>query len=327
MKSPRKTSVDETSNPKMRLQKFLAAAGLGSRRGCEELIESGRVTIDGKVASRLGVTVDPKNQKVSVDGQHVRLKPKRYYVINKPKGYLCTHSDPSGRKRVLDLFPAKEQDLFPIGRLDENSQGLLLVTNDGELANKLAHPRYHVSRTYRVQVAGIPTVEILEELKKGIHFHEGKFRVEGVRRLSKKGRSSFIELVLHEGQNREIRRLFARVGHKVMQLERTSFGPIRLGRLGLGKIRPLKPFEINQLRDYIENSSERVEKGKLRTPKKKSTESRTRPGKYETAKKRTTTKKKSAAEPRKKTPLKKQLRNTKSTRTKLSRKKTTRKKR
>jgi 23S rRNA pseudouridine2605 synthase len=241
---------DDADQGTVRLQKVLAWAGFGSRRHCEEYIKAGRVTVDGQPAYELGVCVDPRRQKIQLDGEPVNPQRKSYYLLNKPPGYLCTNRDPAGRARVIDLFPQDGPRLFTVGRLDENSQGLLLVTNDGELANRLAHPRYHIPRTYHVQVAGKPQREQLEELKRGVHFAEGKFRVKGIRRIRTQGNSTFLEIVLTEGQNREIRRMLARIGHKVLHLERVSFGPLHLGRLPLGRFRPLKTSELNLLREY-----------------------------------------------------------------------------
>lgn len=235
----------------VRLQKVLAAAGFGSRRRCEEFIETGRVTVDGRVVSDLGAKVDPAQQEIRLDGEPVKPERKQYFMLNKPKGVVSTNRDPAGRPRIIDLFPKEHVRLFPVGRLDENSQGLILVTNDGELGNKLAHPRYQIPKVYRVQVAGNPTRETLDQLRRGLHFAEGKFRVQGIRRISSRGKSTFLEIVLNEGQNREIRRLLARVGHKVMHLERVGFGTLRLGHLAVGRFRPLKPAELASLRELV----------------------------------------------------------------------------
>ncbi|MCA9021704.1 MAG: pseudouridine synthase [Planctomycetaceae bacterium] len=235
----------------IRLQKFLAATGLGSRRHCEEYIETGRVSIDGEVVTELGAKIDPETQVIEVDGERVRLQPRRYYLLNKPSGFLCTNNDPAGRRRVVDLFPSDGQRLFTVGRLDENSEGLILVTNDGELAQRLAHPRYRVARTYHVQVVGNPPREKLDELRKGVRFKEGVFRVSGLKYLKKQGKSAFLELTLHEGQNREIRRMMARIGHKVIQLVRIRFGPLNLGKLKTGESRRLTDVELKKLRQLL----------------------------------------------------------------------------
>ncbi|MFH1304481.1 MAG: pseudouridine synthase [Planctomycetota bacterium] len=235
----------------VRLQKFLASTGLGSRRHCEDYIETGRVTVDGEIVTELGAKINPETQVISVDGERVRLQARRYYLLNKPSGFLCTNNDPAGRRRVVDLFPEEGQRLFTVGRLDENSEGLILVTNDGALAQRLAHPRYKVARTYHVQVVGNPTREKLEELRKGIRFKEGLFRVSGLKPLRKQGKSTFLELTLHEGQNREIRRMMARIGHKVIQLIRVRFGPLSIGKLKSGEYKRLSDWELKKLREMM----------------------------------------------------------------------------
>jgi 23S rRNA pseudouridine2605 synthase len=238
----------------VRLQKFLASAGLGSRRHCEEYILEGRVTVDGQPATDLGVRVDPVKQVIRVDGERLKPQRKRYYLLNKPAGYVCTNSDPQGRPRAVDLVPQEEARLFTVGRLDENSRGLILVTNDGELAHRMAHPKFSISRQYEVQVAGKPTAEIFKQLREGMHFEDGKFFVDRVRTIRSQGKSTFLEIELHQGRNRELRRLLARAGHKVMSLERVTFGPLKLGRLALGKCRPLKAEELTELREIASAS-------------------------------------------------------------------------
>lgn len=238
----------------VRLQKFLASAGLGSRRHCEEYIRDGRVTVDGEPATDLGVRVDPRKQVIKVDGERIKPQKKRYFLLNKPAGYVCTNSDPQGRPRAVDLVPQDETRLFTVGRLDESSRGLILVTNDGELAHRMAHPRFSIPRNYQVQVAGKPTPEIFKQLREGVHFTEGKFSVSRVRTIRSQGKSTFLEIELHQGRNRELRRMLARVGHKVMSLERVTFGPLKLGRLGLGKYRPLRDEELGELRDLAGGS-------------------------------------------------------------------------
>ncbi|HUG89742.1 MAG TPA: pseudouridine synthase [Planctomycetaceae bacterium] len=264
---PERPSPPEPETRPIRLQRFLASAGYGSRRACEEFILQGRVTVDGQDVTDLGTKVDPERQDVRVDGERVRPERKRYFLLNKPSGYVSTSRDPRGRPRAIDLVPDARARLFTVGRLDENSQGLMLVTNDGDLAERLAHPRYGVPRRYRVQVVGRPTGETLAQLKRGLHFSDGRFRVHEAKIVGSKGGSTFLELVLRQGQNREIRRLLARAGHKVIFLERIGFGPLRLGRLGRGKSRPLLPSEVKTLREYIErprDGSEQRPGGKRR---------------------------------------------------------------
>ena len=265
MPSPRRKTRTQRTTPTLktpqgddslvRLQKVLASAGFGSRRHCEEFIQSGRVTVDGKTVVELGQRVDPAKQKIQLDGETVSVEKKVYYVLNKPTGFLCTHSDPAGRRRVIDLFPKAKQRLFTVGRLDENSEGLILVTNDGEFANRLAHPRYRVSRVYEVQVAGIPTSDILRQMREGLRFSEGYFRVDRARRVRVKGKTAVLQLTLNQGRNREIRRLLARLGHKVMKLRRIEFGPIKLGKVNLGEHRTLTPYEVKQLEALLETKS------------------------------------------------------------------------
>jgi 23S rRNA pseudouridine2605 synthase len=246
----------------IRLQRYLAMAGAGSRRHCEEFILAGRVTVDRETIRELGFRVVPGSQDVRLDGERVRLERKTWYLLNKPTGYLCTNNDPDGRMRVIDLFPKDRERLFTVGRLDENSQGLLLVTNDGELAHRLAHPRYRVPRVYQVQVAGIPDRELLEQLKRGLYFAEGRFKVADARLVTVRKSSAVLELVLMEGQNREIRRLLAKVGHKVQRLERVALGPLALGDLPVGNYRLLTPQEIAALAELVADRKPRRGAGK-----------------------------------------------------------------
>jgi len=231
-----------------RLQKVLAAAGLGSRRQCEELITTGRVEIDRRVVTELGTRVDPASQQVRVDGVPLPRPKLVYFAVNKPVGILCTNREPARRPRVVDLVPARDARLYTIGRLDMHSDGLILVTNDGELANRLTHPRYGICKTYRVVVAGRPTREVLAKLLHGVHLAEGVARAERVQVKSQRKESTLLEMILREGKNREIRRVFARLGHKVERLTRLAVGPIRLGELPTGACRTLTRDEGAALR-------------------------------------------------------------------------------
>src|SRR5437870_2942356 len=198
-----------------RLNKFLAHAGVGSRRHCEELIAVGRITVDGDTVRELGTKVEP-GQKVCVDGQAVRAERPVYWLVNKPRGYLCTNYDPAGRPRAVDLVPHVRQRVYTVGRLDEDSEGLLLLTNDGDLAHRLMHPRYGVEKTYLVQVAGLPSRADIDQLLKGVWLSDGHVRAREVKRLKSKGQSAWLRIVLSEGKNREIRRMLARLNHKVL---------------------------------------------------------------------------------------------------------------
>ena len=206
--------------------------------------------MDGKTLTELGIKVDPQAQNVCVDGERVKSQKKQYFLVNKPIGVVCTNADPQGRPRVIDLLPPWHGRLFPVGRLDETSEGLLIVTNDGELAHALAHPKFQVERVYRCIIAGIPDDQAFTALRQGLHFTEGKFRMRDVRRIKSNVKSTLVEVILTEGQNREVRRLFARVGHKVLKLKRTAFGPMKLGELESAAYRPLSPSEVRVLKQY-----------------------------------------------------------------------------
>jgi 23S rRNA pseudouridine2605 synthase len=224
----------------------LAHAGVGSRRSCEELILQGRVTVDGQVVRELGTRVKP-GQKIAVDGQKVHEERFVYYAVHKPKGYVSTNKDPAGKPLVVDLLPEIPQRVYCVGRLDEQSTGLMLLTNDGELANRLAHPKFGVEKIYRVVVAGEPSREVLNQLTQGIWLAEGKVRAKRVKLVGRKGNAAIMEMVLAEGKNREIRRMLARLGHKVMSLTRIAIGPIGLKGLGVGEFRPLSAHDIDLL--------------------------------------------------------------------------------
>jgi len=268
---PAQPDRDESANRGIRVQKLLASAGIDSRRKCEEYITAGRVTVDGEVVTDLGRRVDPAVHDVRLDGERLRQQKKRHYLLNKPAGYLCTNYDQAGRKLAVDLIPSAGTRLFSVGRLDEGSQGLLIVTNDGELAEQMAHPRYEVPRVYRVQVAGVPTPQTLAELRKGIHFTEGKFGLKRTKRLKTHGNSTFLEVELARGQNREIRRLFARVGHKVMWLQRIAFGPLKLGDLPVGHYRPLRAEEVRSLQQFAREAGRTAQRSPSRKPPRPAT--------------------------------------------------------
>ena len=235
-----------------RLQKLLASAGFGSRRQCEELIELGRVEVDGEVVTKLGSTVDPSSSKVRVDGVPLKQQKLTYYAVNKPVGVVTTNRDPHGRPRVVDLVPPSER-VFPVGRLDRASEGLILLTNDGDLAQKLTHPKFGVRKVYRVTVAGRVDNETMRKMRKGIYIAEGLVRVDGARILKARPRATDMEIVLREGKNREIRRILARFGHKVQSLRRIAVGPLRLGDTPPGSYRILTRDEIQKLRREADN--------------------------------------------------------------------------
>jgi len=240
-----------------RLQKVLAGAGVASRRQCKELILTGRVEVDGKLVTELGTRVDPSRARIRVDGDVVARPRRVYYALNKPAGVICTARDPSGRTLATDLVPARDQRLFTVGRLDMNSEGLILITNDGDLANQLTHPRYGVPKRYRVLVAGHPTAEVVAKLRRGIHLAEGVAQVVNVKIQRRHKKSTILEMVLEEGRNREVRRVLARVGHKVLSLVRIGIGPLRLGKLAPGEYRRVTRAEVDALRRAARGATRR----------------------------------------------------------------------
>ncbi|MBX3411887.1 MAG: rRNA pseudouridine synthase [Pirellulales bacterium] len=235
-------------SPERRLQQVLAAAGVGSRRHCEELILAGRVEVDGEAVTKLGTKVDPARQQIRLDGEVLVAERKSYFAVHKPVGIVSTNHDPSGRPRVIDLLPPSVGRVYTVGRLDKSSEGLILVTNDGELAERLTHPRYGVAKTYHVLVAGQISPEELARLQRGIHLAEGFAKVEGARIKKAQKQSSLLEIVLREGRNREIRRLLARAGHKVLRLKRIAIANLRLADLPSGAYRMLRADEVRDLR-------------------------------------------------------------------------------
>lgn len=238
----------------LRLNKFLAHSGVGSRRHCDDLIAAGRVKIDGEIVRELGTRVDPERHQISVDDHPVRTEKHVYWAVHKPRGYLCTNHDPSGRPLALDLVPHVDQRVYTVGRLDEDSEGLLLLTNDGDLAQQLMHPRFGVEKTYEVLVAGSPSPAELRQLTTGVWLAEGRVKARFVKRFKRQGDSTWLKIVLAEGKNREIRRMLAKQNHKVMRLRRVAIGPVRLDRLPKGKSRKLALAEIEALRKSVARS-------------------------------------------------------------------------
>lgn len=231
----------------VRLQKFLADAGVASRRASEKLITGRRVTVNGAVMDSLGYKVDPGAVEIAVDGQPVRARRKVYVALHKPRGVLCTRSDPEGRPTVMDLLPHEWSVAFPVGRLDRESEGLLFLTNDGEFSLRLTHPRYGVRKQYLAVIEGRVGEAELGRFTAGIEDEGEILKAERVRLLHANNSHSTVEIELAQGRNREVRRLFAALGHEVVQLRRTQVGPIRLGELPPGKWRVLTPAEVKSL--------------------------------------------------------------------------------
>lgn len=265
----------QSKSPGVRLQKAMAEAGIGARRDCEQMILDGRVKVNGRVVKELPCFIDPARDVVELDGTVVDLpemlqeRPARapvYYLINKPKGVITTTRDPQGRRNVLDLLPPKvrqQERLYPVGRLDADSTGLLLLTNDGDLAFRLTHPKFGVTKEYRVSCTGLATDEQLRKLKEGMYLitptADGakaakRASAESVRILKRlvdrsRGDRTLLSITLREGQNREIRRMLARVGLKVRELERVAIGPLRAPELKPGQFKLLGKRDIERLRD------------------------------------------------------------------------------
>ena len=233
-----------------RLQKVLASAGIASRRECEQLILDGRVEVNGDVITELGTRVVVGKDEIRFDCELIELSKPRYYLVHKPIGVVSTNRDQEGRPRVIDLVPPAGH-LFTVGRLDRSSEGLILVTNDGELANKLAHPRYEIPKVYRVTVAGHPSHKALQQLRRGVWLAEGQVRVSELVIKKRQTKNTILEMVLTEGRNREIRRMAAKVGHKVLELRRIAMGPLRLGDIPAGAYRELTGREIKAIKDTL----------------------------------------------------------------------------
>ena len=229
-----------------RVQKVLARAGIGSRRACEELITAGRVTVDGVIAV-LGDRVDPEQQQLEVDGVPVATKAGLvYYLLNKPVGVVTTAHDPEGRSTVVELVPA-EPRVFPVGRLDYDSEGLLILTNDGDLTHLLTHPRFGVEKSYLVEVEGSPSPGAIRQLREGVDLDDGRTAPARVRRVQAAGSTSALEVTIHEGRTRQVRRMCEAVGHPVRRLVRTRIGPVADRSLAPGTWRPLTPDEVRGL--------------------------------------------------------------------------------
>jgi 23S rRNA pseudouridine2605 synthase len=230
----------------MRLNKALSAAGLGSRRAVEELMRAGRVAVDGQVVEEMGRRVDLARDRVEVDGSRVVLDQRlRYWMLNKPLGVVSTASDPQGRPTVVDLVP-DDPRVVPVGRLDRETEGLILLTNDGELANLLTHPRYGVEKRYLAEVDLLPG-NAVTRLQQGVELDDGPARAERARVVAGTGRRRMVEVVMLEGRKREVRRLLEAVGAPVRRLVRTAIGPLRLTGLAPGEYRPLRPEEVRDL--------------------------------------------------------------------------------
>ena len=237
----------QTHHTMERLQKIIAQAGIASRRGAEQLIAQGRVRVNDQVITHMGHKVDPVKDRITFDGRPINLEQKIYLLLNKPAGYVTTLSDPQGRPIVTDLLPEIDARLFPVGRLDLDTEGALLMTNDGALGNYVLHPRYEVNKTYEATVKGMPSANSIQRLTKGILIDGQKTYPAQLRFLEKSRSHSKIEIIIHEGKKRQVRKMFQAIGHAVVHLKRTAYGNLQLGTLSSGKYRTLTKNDLKKL--------------------------------------------------------------------------------
>lgn len=245
--------MNEKKSPKgERLQVVLARFGVASRRGVVSLVEAGKVTVNGKAVLEKGFRVDASSDKIAVDGKELATESsqeKRYFMFNKPKGVMTTLQDPHAERTIADFFKEVPARVFPVGRLDRDTTGLVLMTNDGELAFRLTHPKFGVKKKYRARVQGVVTEEKTKRLEKGVQLEEGMTAPCLIQIEAKTPKETILFVTLHEGKKRQIRRIFEKIGHRVLELERLSYGPLSLGDLRFGQKRELKPHEVRQLEE------------------------------------------------------------------------------
>ncbi len=245
----------------VRLQKLIAGTGIASRRKAEQLITSGRVTVNGKVVTELGTKVDSARDHVKVDGKHLtEAQPFVYIMLNKPKNVVSTLDDPGGRETVKDFLRGVSVRVFPVGRLDFDGEGLMLLTNNGDVAQALLHPRYHVPKTYLIKVKGVLTDEEIKELEQGVRLEDGMTSPASVKKVRKVEANSWLEITLREGRKHQVKRMLEAVGHPVIKLLRIRMGPLTLGNLESGEYRFLTDREANALRELVEQRRASVER-------------------------------------------------------------------
>ncbi len=236
----------------MRLNRFMAAAGIASRRKCEALIASGRVRVNGETVTALATLIDPARDVVEFDGVRVRPESdRRVYVLYKPAGLITTLHDPQGRPTIASVIPPALGRVYPVGRLDRDTTGLILLTDDGDLAYRVTHPSHHVPKRYLALVAGCVSAGKIERLVSGVRLDDGPARARAARRIATDGRRSVLEIVLGEGRKRQVRRMLEHVGHPVDRLHRSAIGPVELGDLAEGEVRVLDPGALARLRDAV----------------------------------------------------------------------------
>jgi 23S rRNA pseudouridine2605 synthase len=253
----------------IRLQKVIADTGLASRRKAETLIAAGRVTVNGKVVTELGTKVNPERDHVKVDGRHLtEAQPFVYLVLNKPKHVMSTLQDPGGRPTVKDFLHGVSVRVFPVGRLDFDSEGLMLLTNNGNLAQALLHPRYHVPKTYLIKVKGVLTDAEISQLQGGLELEDGMTSPAVVKKIKKAQQNSWLEITIREGRKHQVKRMLEAVGHVVIKLVRVRMGPLSLGGLEPGEFRFLTDREANALRELVETRMELVQTGQIAAPRR-----------------------------------------------------------
>ena len=241
-----------TETKMVRLQKIIAGSGITSRRKAEDYIRNGLVTVNGETVMTLGTKVDPLHDHIKVNGRHLKAQPPDMFVmLNKPIGYLSTLHDPAGRPTIKQLMPKPSLRLFPVGRLDGDSEGLLLLTNNGDIAQACLHPTHHVPKTYLVKVKGVLEDLEVQQLRRGVALEDGQTAPAKVKKAGKAQANSWIELTIHEGRKHQVKRMFDHIGHPVIRLKRIQFGPLNLGKLLPGKTRYLTDKEANDLRHLL----------------------------------------------------------------------------
>jgi len=237
----------------IRLNKFLAQAGVASRREVDKMIVEGRITVNGRVVRILGTKIDDEKDRVELDGKRVEKEEEMIYLmLNKPPGYLVTLKDPFRRPTIKELLPSLKERIYPVGRLDYDSEGLLLLTNNGELAHRLAHPRYRVPKNYVVEVKGVPESSKISRLERGVYIDGKKTAPARIAKLSGSTKKTLLRIEIHEGRKREVKRMFEAVGHRVLRLKRVGFGGLRLGKLQTGKWRFLTRKEVDSLKSKVD---------------------------------------------------------------------------
>ncbi|MEC9005711.1 MAG: pseudouridine synthase [Nitrospirota bacterium] len=263
--------MTKTPEKSLRLQKVIAASGLSSRRAAEDLIRQGCVTVNGRVVRTLGTCINPSIDHIKVNGRHLdAVEPEVFILLNKPPGVVTTMKDPFGRKTIADLLERIKLRVFPVGRLDYDAEGLLLLTNNGQVAQACLHPRYHVPKTYLIKVSGVFNDDQIKILKQGVELDDGITSPADVKKFGKAKSNSWLEITIHEGKKHQIKRMVEACGHRVMRIKRTRFGPLQLRDLPLGSCRYATDAEANALRGILRRTAlETIERSFRTRPKLK----------------------------------------------------------